>query len=1152
MTNSIIICFYGSSDYELRQSLAVQYNTEIDTIINKILATKINSLKIITGGYGGIMDLIAENFQRKKKSFPNKNIEIIGITCDAYEFENPYAKTYNPCNDYSKHNDVIIQAKNFADRIQAMIELSDLFIVLPGSQGSLGELLLTYDSYANSKYILDHKKAEIYIHEYWKPLLTNEISNQSQLNTYFRDFSSDVLKYVNVETFEQLLSTVASKQKNYNAEEIPDNILGKVSGINENDYIQNKFHRLKDSINKAIIGRLYDEVDYKILERLQKSKDFPILGLDFGWFRTSKEKPQSGKYYTFSTDDYLKLTIEFFKNRNSIMLNVNEYIKEFKNAFLDGNCQTQVNISFREEESIPEKSPVKEDGSFEELKAHFEKYKYGQTLIWKGFKITQNSLTIKQQEEKANEIIFSVFLLLNHRVPTRKIENIHQLIDDFLLAVSSTKAGELFQEKEVEILKQATRAAISQVMARNMSHNIGSHVMNKLVSEDYLEKFCSYAYCLKSYKPNSDIKEKKDHTAFRQLAIYNNYVKTRMDYLADITFGTPVMLNTKNAYRDTFLELDKVRLLLDNISARGDKFKFKIHFVNGDNKPLGESNDIPLAIPNDVLGCQAFYNIIENIIRNTAKHGKTEIDETSVFTIKIREITEDEVMEASKELKLEAQTLYCVEIYDDIKVDDSVIKGQNEKLNKKILNDSNELRSESLGMIEMDASAAYLRQLDIVYINSDEYDVDDYDKIYNKGNKFNILKAFAGKNTEGENTLGYRFFVKKPQLALIISDIEVNDNDKKDLAKIGITVLRNQEFTENLNDNIIFNHEFLVLDECFKGNLKNVVDTKSTSLPHRVFWKEKNCIDSLLINKDELEFKLWSMREAELIISYLATTKLQLNETSKALSIGSFFGCCYESHLDSLLEIADDKIDEVWGNKINDKFYYEALSSKGQSQLPKIYKIEGKEKVVVDFKKDSYLAAISQNEENRVAKVKVAESMLARIIVIDERIQEILDEKLYKIPYSEHYRMSNIYVPQKEITFQENDTEVKYDIELKGDLINIEMINKYIEHTIQPANNNIPIAFNPKYDFILIHYSLLERAYKDGKDGKTREQCIDEWLKKYKDKASIVVTSGRSNVKGLPQHVSFVNLSAVTTALKEIKSKYLLHQIVYSSRKLKN
>ncbi len=42
-----------------------------------------------------------------------------------------------------------------------------------------------------------------------------------------------------------------------------------------------------------------------------------------------------------------------------------------------------------------------------------------------------------------------------------------------------------------------------------------------------------------------------------------------MDYLADLTFGTPAMLTSKNVFTDIFEDLDKVRLLLDNISGRG-------------------------------------------------------------------------------------------------------------------------------------------------------------------------------------------------------------------------------------------------------------------------------------------------------------------------------------------------------------------------------------------------------------------------------------------------------------------------------------------------------------------------------------------------------------------------------------------------------
>ncbi len=70
-----------------------------------------------------------------------------------------------------------------------------------------------------------------------------------------------------------------------------------------------------------------------------------------------------------------------------------------------------------------------------------------------------------------------------------------------------------------------------------------------------------------------------------------------------------------------------------------------------------------MAIPNDVLGCQAFYNIIENVIRNTAKHATNTSIPIKEFTINFREIGEEEMMEF--DLWHEVQSLYYVEIYDN-------------------------------------------------------------------------------------------------------------------------------------------------------------------------------------------------------------------------------------------------------------------------------------------------------------------------------------------------------------------------------------------------------------------------------------------------------------------------------------------------------
>ncbi|MBK9352805.1 MAG: hypothetical protein IPN09_02165 [Bacteroidetes bacterium] len=197
-----------------------------------------------------------------------------------------------------------------------------------------------------------------------------------------------------------------------------------------------------------------------------------------------------------------------------------------------------------------------------------------------------------------------------------------------------------------EIEKQATRSAISQVMARNMSHNIGSHVLSRLVTPEILEKLfnaCSESKELfKLYHPLFD--EKIAGSAL--FANLNTYQKTRMDFLADVTFGEPAMENSRLLRAEILKELDDNRLLLENISGT-DNFHYEFIVrnctnckkeccnehnieacINCETCIINEEskNDIQVSMPNDILGYHALFLILENIIRNCAKHSGVAAD----------------------------------------------------------------------------------------------------------------------------------------------------------------------------------------------------------------------------------------------------------------------------------------------------------------------------------------------------------------------------------------------------------------------------------------------------------------------------------------------------------------------------------------------
>ncbi len=726
-------------------------------------------------------------------------------------------------------------------------------------------------------------------------------------------------------------------------------------------------------------------------------------------------------------------------------------------------------------------------------------------------------------------------------------ETIKEIWENYYRLVEAKLEAALVTILQSETAKQAIRAAISQVMARNMSHNIGSHVMNKLIDAVYLEKFCSYGSCLKSYKPLSDFKETIDHTAFKQLAIYNNYVKCRMDYLSDMSFGTPLMQTSKNMFEDVFRPLDKVRLLLENISGLSN-FEYNIQFKK-DNEPLGETNDFPLAIPNDILGCQALYNIIENVIRNTAKHTEKPKDFLTKFTIRFSDITNEQLAELDETTIQEAQSLICVEIFDNINLanrdNKEVIIGddknldsfaeeiktnvtdtsysipyidwlryqQNYKINQSILSENNQLRASSLGLIEMEASAAYLRKIDLNLIDDDEYDVTCNDKLANRYGKLNILKAVK-ISKDDECYFGYRFFMLKPQEVLIVSDIfksVVYKSKVEELRNKGIWLITQDDFLKHLLDNNgVYNHQFVIHDNLDNLEIEvneqaekvKVLDFFKTSLPIRLIKVQQSALIKLIENESKAILNnCWEKWEVALKDKYKFTDFSYANLPKLNGELAKI--------TDHLKPDPNQTIQDKWVSLKRNSYYVEPCSSKAQNCLPEF-----------SGNLTNYLL-----NQSFVTKIKNAESILSRILIIDERIQEGYELSPLGINQLEVFNMMRIFgISKSDLNLSQNTI----DNVVSGKIV--EFINSYVA----------------KVDYVLIHYSILERMFNSEVD---RIKAINDYLIKLSKSATVIVTSGRGTPDKLPSDVRFINLSSVILAFNEIRSKYQINYLLNSARK---
>lgn len=213
-------------------------------------------------------------------------------------------------------------------------------------------------------------------------------------------------------------------------------------------------------------------------------------------------------------------------------------------------------------------------------------------------------------------------------------------------------------------IREATKSAKAAIMSRNMSHNLGSHVMfyikQRLESVEKIMETGTLQELVKSQSIKELKKKIESKIALGEyiempflvgLGRFLNYLQERQDFIATVATNYipySTTINFKDAIYDE-LKPDKraerhsndqdtkgkkaANLLLDYIAmsegfAQSDNISLR--FGNDDGTFFdgsGAPEDVPttlrefnISVPGGNLGRQAFFSIMENIIRNTAKH----------------------------------------------------------------------------------------------------------------------------------------------------------------------------------------------------------------------------------------------------------------------------------------------------------------------------------------------------------------------------------------------------------------------------------------------------------------------------------------------------------------------------------------------------
>lgn len=652
-----------------------------------------------------------------------------------------------------------------------------------------------------------------------------------------------------------------------------------------------------------------------------------------------------------------------------------------------------------------------------------------------------------------------------------------------------------FQKRE-----RAVAPAISVVMNRNLRHNYGSHVLSYLCEDNIYEKLSDDVIkkSLTNYISNENDNVFKDGKNL-QLPYFIRYLKNRIDYISEITLDSSNILTTRFIYKDVILGIDRVRVLLNYISGVSNfKYKFKTLY-NG--RPLSSDNDIAAAFPNDIIGICAIWNICENIVRNTSKHAKINVQQEITITLDFSDCKE-------------CPGYYKVEIDNGVLEEstDELVENMNIKINDSVLDkDSFELRDKNLGLVEMSVAAAYLRSLDLSCIDSYEYRFDKGQELYNDRGNLIIFKAI---NKNG--ALGYRFFIQKPKEFLFIGDWNINTDRQKDLLNFGIMFINEIEFSKSMNNEVSYPHQFVIYQDNVSNNTASLLSDDNdckTLLPLRklrVSSDEVIKISQIINNNDnnivaslnEFAWEHYYKNTDDVLIGMCVNPK-KTNDYDQIVFLNH---AKKESHNGSVRLKTE-----------NHKLWVENLSSYTESKLPHYAEFAHQH----EGKKETPLRAYLNNiNNNRQIKGELLEAYNCKVIVLDERIQKYSRNNTEgSIPCSDLYSSTNVLIPEEQL----DPTTFDYK--------SIKAIECFI-------NKNITDAC------LLIHYGLLERIYKDKN---TITNILVDWSNKAK---RVVVTSGRgSHSLPLPPSVCFTNLSSVLAAFCYNRNKLLINNILYQSRR---
>jgi len=627
--------------------------------------------------------------------------------------------------------------------------------------------------------------------------------------------------------------------------------------------------------------------------------------------------------------------------------------------------------------------------------------------------------------------------------------------------------------------------AISTVMNRNLSHNFGSHVLSKLSSPQILNKY---------------IHVENFEDGLKQIAAFNSFLQSRMDFLADISTSEPVSAFSRQLKADLIERFNSEEIVRRLISG-SDLEKVIVKFER--TGVLKEQNDLTVQIPNGELGCHSFFIILENIIRNSAKHESARIKGRLEITIKA---------ETSSELNKsinQKERGYYLTIYDNIVRENdtpkslpSLVEKLNEVINKRLIEDWHRIRPYGWGMAEMKIAAAYLRR------KLPSQSLDSLSSVHN----IPLLKAVAVPvtNQPDKYFLGFRIYLKKPREILIIDSAENLKNNhhlqswmNEGIKLVTVKTLENYPYIHSHNIALLFDATSRHKIETFKIYPLRWLVIQSKSERDEIF----QCFYQNINQGIDLVWSKWIFNFTQkkglnsdyiLLLSPEQLIDFKNNEHKKI--------ALFDLHGDILqhFPFLEPQL-----------FFYEAYSA--NSSIGKIL---------------GHIKGETELNQKRI-KYELIEAALTQVVILDERVQQILygnGEALNGVNLFQTLKNANVFIPEvNELSLFKKTFETK----------DLEILRYWLDQ----------IFITQNIDFIVLHIGLVEKMIGKTKAGEI-DQFVDKFIRTRHPTVEVVFITGRGKPHKLPEKSLYVTYSTLAKYVVEEPSKYHLTRVLYSAREI--